>query len=126
MLSEIKRLKSEGYKLVLLSGGFYPYVSLVGKKLDFDYIFATELKYLDKGFDLENELKFITGENKKEIILKEFPKETNVDWEASYAYADNYFDSDVLELTGNPHAVNPDTRLTKHAKDKGWAIIKHY
>lgn len=126
VLSEIERLKAEGYYLVLLSGGFYPYVKLVGEKLKFDYIFATDLDFLDKGFDLSKELKFITGKNKKETLLKEFPKDSNVNWEESYAYADNYFDSDVLEMTGHPHAVNPDTRLRKHAEEKGWTILKHY
>ena len=71
-------------------------------------------------------MKFITGKNKKETILKKFPKEANVDWAASYSYADSYFDSDVLELTGHPHAVNPDAKLNKLALDRGWAIIKHY
>ena len=126
VLAEVQRLKLEGYHLVLLSGGFYPYVKLVGEKLKFDDIFATKLEYAEKGFDLKKEMKFITGKNKKETLLKEFPKEANVDWEASYSYADSYFDSDVLELTGQPHAVNPDAKLNQLALDKGWAIIKHY
>jgi HAD superfamily phosphoserine phosphatase-like hydrolase len=123
ILMELARLKGEGYQLVLLSGGFLPYVSIVGRKLKFDKIFATDLEFLDKGFNLNKEMKFITGINKKETILKNFPEDMDVDWQSSFAYADSYFDSDVLELTGNPHAVNPDSRLRKYAKEKGWPII---
>lgn len=126
VLSELEGLKNKGFYLVLLSGGFYPYVKLVGEMLKFDDVFATQIEFSEKGFNLEKELKFITGKNKKETILKEFPKEANVDWEASYSYADNYFDIDVLELTGHPHAVNPDSRLEKYALEKCWGIIKHY
>ncbi len=124
LVLELKGLKEKGYKLVLLSGGFLPYVELVAQKLDLDYVFATELEYLDKGFNLEKDLLFITGKTKKETILKKFPQEMQVDWQASYAYADSYFDSDVLEMTGNPHAVNPDERLRKYALEKNWPIIE--
>jgi HAD superfamily phosphoserine phosphatase-like hydrolase len=122
ILKEIDQLKSKGYYLVLLSGGFFPYMELVGKLLNFDKVFATELEYLEKGFNLKKELKFITGENKKEIILQNF-SENNVDWASSYAYADSYFDSEVLELTGNPHAVNPDETLKKYAEERNWPVI---
>ena len=122
VISKLKQLKSEGYLLILLSGGFLPYVNLVGKKLEFDKVFATELEFIEKGFNLKKKLNFITGNNKKKLILENF-KDENVDWEASYAYADSYFDSEVLELTGNPHAVNPDPKLRKYATDRGWPII---
>ncbi len=124
IINEIKRLREDGYYLVLLSGGFLPYVKIVGEKLKFDKIFATELEFLDKGFNLDKEMDFITGKNKRKTIQMNFPKEMNIDWDQSYAYADSYFDSDVLELTGHPHAVNPDSKLNKYAKEKGWEIIR--
>lgn len=124
LLAQLRELKEKDYKIILLSGGFLPYVEKVAQKLEFDYVFATELEYLEKGFNLKENLLFITGKRKKETIEKYFPKELQVDWQASYAFADSYFDSDVLELTGNPHAVNPDERLRKYALDKNWPIIE--
>ncbi len=126
LIEKLKVLKSEGYHMVLLSGGFLPYVKLVGEKLNFDKIFATELEYGKKGFNLKNNLKFITGKNKKEKILSNFPEECNINWAASYSFADSYFDSDVLEITGHPHAVNPDSKLKELAIEKGWPIINLY
>lgn len=124
LLKELRDLQEKGYKLILLSGGFQPYVELVAKKLDFDYVFATKLDYATRGFNLKKDLDFITGKRKKETIQENFPEEMKIDWAASYAYADSYFDSDVLEMTGNPVAVNPDEKLRKMADEKGWPIIE--
>jgi HAD superfamily hydrolase (TIGR01490 family) len=38
------------------------------------------------------------------------------------AYSDSVNDLPLLKLVGNPHAVNPDRKLRKHAKVEGWPI----
>jgi len=37
-------------------------------------------------------------------------------------YSDSYTDLPLLELVGEPIVVNPDLRLRRHAKRKGWRI----
>jgi HAD superfamily hydrolase (TIGR01490 family) len=41
----------------------------------------------------------------------------------SYAYSDSESDLPMLRLVGNPVAVNPDTELTRVAREEGWRII---
>ena len=46
-----------------------------------------------------------------------------IDWENSYAYGDSFSDLPVLELVGNPVAVNPEEKLRSVAKARNWEII---
>ncbi|MER7541152.1 HAD-IB family hydrolase [Streptomyces sp. NPDC097704] len=38
------------------------------------------------------------------------------------AYSDSHNDIPMLSLVGHPYAVNPDTKLRKHAKDRDWRL----
>lgn len=38
------------------------------------------------------------------------------------AYSDSSNDIPMLSLVGHPYAINPDTRLRKHAREKGWRL----
>jgi HAD superfamily hydrolase (TIGR01490 family) len=40
-------------------------------------------------------------------------------------YSDSYHDIPLLEEVGRPVAVNPDRRLRKHARSKGWEIARY-
>jgi HAD superfamily hydrolase (TIGR01490 family) len=41
-----------------------------------------------------------------------------------HAYADSISDLPMLELVGHAHAVNPDFRLAREARRKGWPVLK--
>ncbi len=45
-----------------------------------------------------------------------------VDLHRSYAYADSYADREFMEGLGHPVAVNPDRRLRRIARVRGWEI----
>ncbi|MFE0632805.1 HAD family hydrolase [Streptomyces sp. NPDC058864] len=38
------------------------------------------------------------------------------------AYSDSSNDIPMLSLVGHPYAINPDTRLRKYAREKGWRL----
>ncbi|MDX3098884.1 HAD-IB family hydrolase [Streptomyces sp. ME01-24h] len=38
------------------------------------------------------------------------------------AYSDSSNDIPMLSLVGHPYAINPDTRLRKHAREMGWRL----
>ncbi|MFD5327381.1 HAD family hydrolase [Streptomyces sp. NPDC127092] len=38
------------------------------------------------------------------------------------AYSDSHNDIPMLSLVGHPYAVNPDTKLRRHAKDRDWRL----
>ena len=121
LLEELQVLKEKGYTTVLLSGGFLPYISLVGERLGFSHVIGTELTYKEKGFQVNQEIRYITGKNKSASLKELFPQ--GVDWANSIAFGDSYFDAEVLALTGNPVAVNPDPGLFAIANERGWRVI---
>ena len=55
-------------------------------------------------------------------MLASFARRRNLDLSRSYAYADSISDLPMLEAVGNPVAVNPDSRLAKAARERGWQI----
>ena len=59
----------------------------------------------------------------KVIRLHEWLKTNDQQLAGAYFYSDSINDLPLLELVTNPVAVDPDERLEKIAKDKGWQII---
>jgi HAD superfamily hydrolase (TIGR01490 family) len=43
---------------------------------------------------------------------------------SSHAYSDSANDLPMLTAVGHPHAVNPDHRLRRYAKDRGWPVVE--
>ena len=63
--------------------------------------------------------RYLKGDAKAEAVRK-FAAEHDFDLTNSYAYSDSATDIPMLELVGNPVAVNPDRALKKHALANGW------
>lgn len=61
------------------------------------------------------------GRQKREL-LQQLALEEDIDLSCSYAYADHYTDLPFLEAVGHPVAVNPDRRLYRVARARGWVI----
>ncbi len=65
---------------------------------------------------------FCYGEGKVEAIT-ELAHWHRYDLGQCYAYSDSASDLPMLEAVGHPVAVNPDTRLERHARRHGWPIV---
>jgi HAD superfamily hydrolase (TIGR01490 family) len=50
-------------------------------------------------------------------------KEANIDVDNSYFYTDSYTDLPMLERVANPRIINPDGRLARTSRKRGWPII---
>jgi HAD superfamily hydrolase (TIGR01490 family) len=42
-----------------------------------------------------------------------------------HAYSDSANDLPMLTAVGHPHAVNPDHRLRRYAKEQGWPVVEY-
>jgi HAD superfamily hydrolase (TIGR01490 family) len=56
--------------------------------------------------------------------MKEIARWDGLDLAQCYAYSDSASDLPMLGAVGHPVAVNPDTRLTRHARAHGWPIVR--
>ena len=59
----------------------------------------------------------------KAARVKQLAAERGIDLDRSYAYSDSINDLPMLELVGNPVAMNPDYRLASLARKRGWQVI---
>ena len=57
------------------------------------------------------------------MAISELAALRGIDLEASYAYSDSETDVPMLEVVGNPYAVNPDRVLARIAHERGWPIL---
>lgn len=66
---------------------------------------------------------FCYGEGKAEI-LRHLAAERGYDLHACYSYSDSASDLPMMQLVGNPIAVNPDRPMTAVAHRRGWPVIE--
>ena len=55
--------------------------------------------------------------------LRLYADQNDFDLAGSYGYGDSHADLVWLQLLGNPHAVNPDIHLYRHAQEKHWNVL---
>jgi len=65
---------------------------------------------------------FCYAEGKVEAIAQ-LARWEGFDLSECYAYSDSASDLPMLEAIGHPVAVNPDSRLERWARDRGWPIV---
>ncbi len=119
----IKNLRHQGYYLVTISGSPTYIVSKFAKIMGFRAYFGSEYEIVDGKFTgkvLNLETFF-----KKSYVLKKYIKDKGlrVDFKNSIAVGDTESDIPMLGLVGRPKAFNPNGKLAKIAKKKGWPVI---
>lgn len=66
---------------------------------------------------------FMYGEGKAEKI-RTIAEERGYDLQSCYAYSDSGSDLPMMQVVGNPVAVNPDRALQSVAHHRGWPIVE--
>jgi len=116
--------REEGRLLVLATTSPEPWVAPLAEQLGFDAVVATKWASQGGEYTGETDGPFVWGRAKADAV-RAWAEANNVVLEKSFAYSDSYFDSSLLELVGNPVAVNPDFRLQGVAVLKGWPV-RHF
>lgn len=122
VVSDIQKAKQQGFHTVLLSGGYQRLMDYVGASLGIDTVIGTALHYQNGRVDVTQPLDIVCGDGKATYLCSTFDG-TDVDWQASTAYADSLWDLPILQLVGMPVVVNPMPELKSHAEKMGWRII---
>jgi HAD superfamily hydrolase (TIGR01490 family) len=120
-LELIEEHRTAGRKTVIISSSPIETVEPIGEHLGVDDVIATRA-LLDGAGRYTGELEFYAyGANKAEAI-REMAVGEGIDLASSYAYSDSITDLPMLELVGNPVAVNPDRELARVAREREWEI----
>lgn len=115
--------RAAGDLLVLASTSPLAFTRPLAEALGFDGVIGTNWMRDDDDSTFVGEIDgaFVWGPAKAEAV-EEWAAENGVRLSQSSAYSDSYYDAPLLELVGNPVAVNPDARLQALAAVKGWPV----
>jgi len=120
MRNVIEEHRARGDRVVIVTTGLKPLVSMVQRYLgDMDVIAVTmgEEAGVWTGI-VEGPL---WGEHKADAV-RDYAAAHGIDLRRSYAYSDHVSDAAFLATVGNPICVNPDRRLAKIARKRGWTV----
>ncbi|MCP1388507.1 HAD-IB family hydrolase [Corynebacterium sp. TA-R-1] len=116
----IESHKASGHDVIIISASASILVEPIAEELGVDTVVASEMEIVDGRLTGEV-TRYLKGDAKADAVRK-FAADHGYDLAASYAYSDSATDVPMLELVGNPVAVNPDRALRKHAEQHGWKI----
>ena len=110
--------RAKGHHVIIISASAKILVEPIAQELGVDTVVATEMA-IENGKLTGEITRYLKGDAKAEAV-RQFAAEHGFDLDASFAYSDSATDIPMLELVGNPVAVNPDRALKKHALANGW------
>lgn len=124
VLEEVKRLKAEGRRLVLLSASPELYVAKIGERLGFDHSFGTEV---DWGETVPWIPRFPHGNHKSANKLvrleREFGLSTETELPNSVGYSDSKADLPMFSICEEKVAIHPEGEFLQNAVDGGWRVM---
>ena len=116
--------QTQGHTVVVISASTQFAVRPVAEFLGFDYL-CTQLAV--NGDRLTGSIVEQACYGSGKIFwAKEFAMAHDAQLIDSYFYTDSLSDLPLLNLVGQPVAVNPDLRLKRLAQRRGWPIVKFY
>jgi HAD superfamily hydrolase (TIGR01490 family) len=122
MTDIINKHKSEGRELLIISNSVDVIVGKVAEFLGISNYIGTKLELVDGKFTGKILGGIVYGKNKI-IFAKDFIEKNNLDFKNSWVYTDHISDLDLMALSSNPHAVNPDKLLKAETKKRNWPIL---
>jgi HAD superfamily hydrolase (TIGR01490 family) len=115
----IEHHRQAGHLIVLATGSTQYAARPVASGVGIDHVLSSELE-VDQGVFTGRPAAFCFGHHKV-ALAERWAERHGVDLAASYFYSDSYNDLPMLERVGTAIAVNPDARLRRHARRRGWA-----
>ena len=113
--------RAAGRTVILMSGSLSFLVQPFHDHFQTDLMVAHELEVVDGTLTGRRVGLHPFAENKAKLA-QQLAMEHGFDLSNSYAYGNHHTDAHKLELFGNPVAVNPDRKLRRIARERGWQI----
>ena len=109
-------LKSYGYKIAILSGGFTYFGEYIRKKYGLDYVYANELEVDETGHLTGNYLGEVVDGRRKAELLRLIAQVEKVDLEQTIAVGDGANDLPMLAAAGLGIAFHAKPRVVANAR----------
>jgi HAD superfamily hydrolase (TIGR01490 family) len=124
VVARLRDHMSRGHAVLLVSAQLYPSLEILGDHYKAEGVVGTKVELKNGRYTGRILPPVITGAEKDRYARQFFSsKQLEVDWKASYAYADSITDSGLLGMVGHPVAVYPDAKLHTLAQSRMWEMI---
>jgi HAD superfamily hydrolase (TIGR01490 family) len=118
----LSRHKRAGREVYIASSSPEDYLALLATELGIDGVVGTRAEVVDDRYTGELDGPLIHGPEKAERV-RQLAADRDIDLEHSFAYSDSINDLPLLELVGNPVAMNPDLKLRAIARQRAWQVL---
>jgi HAD superfamily hydrolase (TIGR01490 family) len=119
-LVAVEHHRNAGHLVVLATGSTQYAARPVARGVGIDHVLSSQLE-VEHGAFTGRPAALCFGHHKVRLA-EAWAAEHGVDLAASYFYSDSYNDLPMLERVGTAIAINPDARLRRHARRRGWAM----
>lgn len=124
VIARLRQHQAQGHMVVLVSAQFLPCLELLGQHLQVAGVIGTRLEVEAGRYTGRILPPLITGPAKDTCTRELFAaRALEIEWGASYAYADSITDQELLGMVGQAVAVYPDAKLHALAQAKRWEMI---
>jgi HAD superfamily hydrolase (TIGR01490 family) len=113
--------RAAGQDVIIVSTSGQEVVAPIGVLLGASSVIATRMEVTDGRYTGQVEF-YAYGEAKAERV-RALAAERGYSLPHCYAYSDSVTDLPMLEIVGNPRAVNPDRALRRIARQRGWPVL---
>ena len=110
--------RAAGHAVIIISASATTLVEPIAAELGVDQVVASQPEIKDGKFTGEF-ITYVKGPAKAAAV-QAFVAQHGIDLRNSYAYSDSATDIPMLEMVGNPVAVNADRALKLYAQEHGW------
>jgi len=112
-----------GRKVYVVSASPEEFVTPIAKMVGIDNVIATRIRTDGLGRYVPELERYVMGPGKSDAMV-EAAERDGIDLDGSYAYTDSFTDMPMLEVVGNPVAVNPEKELREAALENEWPILE--
>jgi len=119
----VEHHRAQGDLLAIVTGAS-PYVARpLARRLGIPHVVASELEVDARGIFTGRFVDPLCYGNGKIVRAKRLAEEHGFALEEATFYSDSFTDLPLLEAVAEPIVVNPDPRLGRIAKKRGWKIV---
>jgi putative phosphoserine phosphatase / 1-acylglycerol-3-phosphate O-acyltransferase len=117
----VRAHRERGHTVAIVSSALRYQVEPLARDLDIEHVLCTRLE-VEEGVFTGRVLKpTCFGEGKAQAV-RDLAEKLGLDLEESWFYTDSHDDLPALEVVGRPRPLNPDDRLERVARERGWPV----
>lgn len=121
IIDQLKKLQSEGYRVLLVSAAFDAYLESFAQSLGVELV-CTRLSLNNNIYTGSIDGIDCIGDGKVQKLFQ-FLNKNDIDWVPSVAFGDSFSDVPFMSLVGTQYAVDPTPELFEYAKNNNWEIV---